>query len=310
MRSGSGCRTWVYPRVGGETVLSAPDHRHAAGLSPRGRGNRAAGADRQPAPRSIPAWAGKPRWACSPRCRPWVYPRVGGETRTTADRRRMVPGLSPRGRGNPRPRRRQRDVVRSIPAWAGNLSRYPPGNRQGGSIPAWAGKPRSGRRRSRPGRVYPRVGGETVNASRCRRPGMGLSPRGRGNHIQQQNKSKPRRSIPAWAGKPWTSRSGCVSRRVYPRVGGETISSRTSPVWYAGLSPRGRGNPRLGGIEAELSRSIPAWAGKPRAMIGATIPSGVYPRVGGETISTLLKLRRLRGLSPRGRGNRQSMSFY
>ena len=53
-------RIWVYPRVGGGTLISRDFSAAATGLSPRGRGNLAeVGADALPV-RSIPAWAGEP----------------------------------------------------------------------------------------------------------------------------------------------------------------------------------------------------------------------------------------------------------
>ena len=115
--------------------------------------------------------------------------------------------------------------------------------------------------------VYPRVGGGTfVPRHRCVFTHYG--------------------SIPAWAGEPW-----------------HTLALSSA----AGLSPRGRGNrsiatawrnllwrvyPRVGGGTLDPWRrlprpvgSIPAWAGE---------PCGICP-----------KLHAIKGLSPRGRGNRR-----
>ena len=50
----------VYPRVGGETVLSPDSGALVRGLSPRGRGNQMLTQRHDPSWRSIPAWAGKP----------------------------------------------------------------------------------------------------------------------------------------------------------------------------------------------------------------------------------------------------------
>ena len=90
----------VYPRVGGETMKETPMPDIVYGLSPRGRGNPRDAEAQAQNPGSIPAWAGKPapprRWLW---CR-GVYPRVGGETATAANRQTYGEGLSPRGRGN------------------------------------------------------------------------------------------------------------------------------------------------------------------------------------------------------------------
>ena len=151
----------VYPRVGGGT----PDHREFCvvhkGLSPRGRGNLVTSAGLALVPRSIPAWAGEPISASIPISSPRVYPRVGGGTRAFRLRRDGVEGLSPRGRGNPRP-----GVTLQCSK---------------GSIPAWAGEPIRTWVSSLIMAVYPRVGGGTVSIPRSIKVQSGLSPRGRGN---------------------------------------------------------------------------------------------------------------------------------
>ncbi len=135
-----------------------------SGLSPRGRGNRLPARGRPRDGGSIPAWAGKPNARPSMRSPKGVYPRVGGET---VRRPRIAPGatgLSPRGRGNPRP-----------------IQDVEPAD---GSIPAWAGKPNARPSMRSPKGVYPRVGGETGAMLMVHEPWGGLSPRGRGNLIQ------------------------------------------------------------------------------------------------------------------------------
>ena len=153
-----------------------------------------------------------------------VYPRVGGETLGRSSRMSCNLGLSPRGRGNLDASGVWRMYDRSIPAWAGKPPRCP---------------------MRRPCRqVYPRVGGETSSYHRVTSPGPGLSPRGRGNRRTGRGDQRVRRSIPAWAGKPASATSARRPRRVYPRVGGETTDRACSRYHGAGLSPRGRGNPR------------------------------------------------------------------
>ena len=274
----------VYPRVGGGTGC----HRHAyaigRGLSPRGRGNRACGCGWSNEQRSIPAWAGEPSRATSTTLGTTVYPRVGGGTRwpLSADRRKA--GLSPRGRGNRVQAQRPR----------------PPE----GSIPAWAGEPYPAVASNSCVTVYPRVGGGThVKSLGCHCQG-GLSPRGRGNRLPAVAERAPRRSIPAWAGEPSRTCGSSSGMTVYPRVGGGT-SAHSFPVsGKQGLSPRGRGNrpvrqsPNVGG------RSIPAWAGEPKRSGYSGKNHRVYPRVGGGTQLRKTARKRIWGLSPRGRGNR------
>ena len=151
----------------------------------------------------------------------------------------------------------------------------------------------------------------------------GPSPRGRGNPTTNRPASAIRRSIPAWAGKPRASdrRTACVA--VHPRVGGETRFGGQCPKCMTGPSPRGRGN-RQPHIQAHPGgRSIPAWAGKPRAKgkkvdavpvhprvggetryeVDDKTGQGVHPRVGGETALSTVIDSHVEGPSPRGRGN-------
>ena len=179
-----------------------------------------------------------------------------------------------------------------------------PGPRLGGSIPAWAGKPGDRGCGSRTREVYPRVGGETDLLPLVLAYTMGLSPRGRGNLCEIGVHNLARGSIPAWAGKPMASTSTTRTIWVYPRVGGETIGR--CDYWFAneGLSPRGRGNRRDHRSDGRLCGSIPAWAGKPYAILCPLRCRRVYPRVGGETLTSRNSWSSPAGLSPRGRGNR------
>ncbi len=94
-------------------------------------------------------------------------------------------------------------------------------------------------------------------------------------------------------------------RRVYPRVCGGTIPTGYDPEQEDGLSPRVRGNPRIGQSQPHQRRSIPACAGEPLrggALVGM---AGVYPRVCGGTFNRRLTFSTEPGLSPRVRGNRR-----
>ena len=212
----------VYPRVGGGTPSVAPPGLTPAGLSPRGRGNHPGGGRAGPVRRSIPAWAGEPYRGGPGLRHAEVYPRVGGGTLPGAGARRGLVGLSPRGRGNRGPFKPRHETARSIPAWAGE----PP--LAGGLLP---GLP-----------VYPRVGGGT--AAKMYELGfpVGLSPRGRGNPLEEGELARGHRSIPAWAGEPLTLPRRCFGCTVYPRVGGGTSLTELEEAMELGLSPRGRGN--------------------------------------------------------------------
>ena len=116
--------------------------------------------------------------------------------------------------------------------------------------------------------VYPRVGGGTWSTNSRPSSAVGLSPRGRGNLVNELQAILSRGSIPAWAGEPMVNQPritglsegsipawagepsfggvGADTIVVYPRVGGGTANVRSVRVSVCGLSPRGRGNLLLG----------------------------------------------------------------
>ena len=198
----------VYPRVGGEPALALAITFSACGLSPRGRGTRAASTRCYIHVRSIPAWAGNPGHAQLASLKVSVYPRVGGEPKDNDGNLAQNQGLSPRGRGTRW--ERTREVVSS------------------GSIPAWAGNPEWRRKCTREGAVYPRVGGEPILRRAERRGRKGLSPRGRGTRLLQPVGGAQGRSIPAWAGNPHGPGRLRTQHPVYPRVGGEPLCTLPS----------------------------------------------------------------------------------
>ena len=133
-----------------------------------------------------------------------------------------VSGLSPRLRGNPMQFFPPLVFVRSIPAPAGEpLNCKPP---------------------KRLLRVYPRACGGTGNTVPLRRGQEGLSPRLRGNPIQEFEDYAAIGSIPAPAGEPLPAGLKRPTIGVYPRACGGTIYERVAYNEKEGLSPRLRGN--------------------------------------------------------------------
>ena len=151
---------------------------------------------------SIPAHAGKPARRQSPATVPGVYPRACGETSSVPAMDPLMPGLSPRMRGN--------------------LLRPDSPGFPRGSIPAHAGKPSGRAARPGPGRVYPRACGETTSSGAQNTAEKGLSPRMRGNRILCAAVCVGLGSIPAHAGKPIGNLGASRHIKVYPRACGET----------------------------------------------------------------------------------------
>ena len=234
---------WVYPRVCGGTRREARDELLQSGLSPRVRGNRhpraAPGADA----RSIPACAGEPTTWRIRRSTARVYPRVCGGTEAERPLDVSTSGLSPRVRGNHDARRGDQ--------------------RRAGSIPACAGEPPPRGSDRRGGRVYPRVCGGTQGPHELRDGDPGLSPRVRGNRVEEEAGDAPVGSIPACAGEPSSSMRRRPCSGVYPRVCGGTGLPSRRQLDLAGLSPRVRGNRERLRHAARHAGSIPACAGEP-----------------------------------------------
>ena len=255
----------VYPRACGGTV-GVPEMRPALpGLSPRLRGNRTRRTCHSSPIRSIPAPAGEPvvDWRRVGRQR--VYPRACGGTLRVCSVPSAANGLSPRLRGN-------RAVARCQPC-------------QRRSIPAPAGEPRRCAHSRCTEWVYPRACGGTIERRWKDQIEDGLSPRLRGNRSGFASPSLSGRSIPAPAGEPAhisPLRSLCT---VYPRACGGTRCRGRVGGDTGGLSPRLRGNLVLFPHTTQGRGSIPAPAGEPLIVVGATCGQGVYPRACGGTVA-------------------------
>ena len=145
-----------------------------------GRGTRRNPRPVQFPPRFIPARAGNTPPVLQPAQPPPVHPRAGGEHPAMSRVPTIRPGSSPRGRGTRLATGLPRDVLRFIPARAGNTL----------ANSALAAS----------GTVHPRVGGEHVGQAVFGSSRNGSSPRGRGTPRLEQRLDELPRFIPAWAG--------------------------------------------------------------------------------------------------------------
>ena len=279
------CACRVYPRVCGGTKGWFALQPLCKGLSPRMRGNLQGLGLTLHDVRSIPAYAGEPPAGPYRTAIVEVYPRVCGGTDNSASGTNWARGLSPRMRGNPLPTcinsvsagvyprvcggtpaisPRPRCQSGLSPRMRGNLVLVLSGLAVRRSIPAYAGEPPAAPGQLAGRQVYPRVCGGTYYAAYAYVAGTGLSPRMRGNPVNDKELRLSARSIPAYAGEPRPYRPGRDASQVYPRVCGGTCPS-ASHMWSAkGLSPRMRGNLALVPAILCAFRSIPAYAGEPR----------------------------------------------
>ena len=212
---------------------------------------------------SIPACAGEPLRPDEYVAYYRVYPRVCGGTLDWFIQTQVIPGLSPRVRGNHVCADQRAGRHRSIPACAGEPQRRPP---------LYA-----------PHAVYPRVCGGTDDAARALLGEHGLSPRVRGNPPDIVADQVAAGSIPACAGEPGLRVGFQLVGEVYPRVCGGTGGIYRAGWRVVGLSPRVRGNPYLRRHDLCGRRSIPACAGEPAGDGRSPGGAEVYPRVCGGT---------------------------
>ena len=173
-----------------------------------------------------------------------------------------------------------------------------------GSIPACAGEPRGEPYCSAIHQVYPRVCGGTFREDGSSDSWTGLSPRVRGNQVEDVRAYVLDGSIPACAGEPRAQLYLGRCHWVYPRVCGGTSDNALIAQALAGLSPRVRGNPHKAMSRSWSTRSIPACAGEPPCLTIDGKPKRVYPRVCGGTHLDVSGGKTASGLSPRVRGNR------
>ena len=179
-RCGSTEEGSVHPRGGGEQKIPSTPNRPDRGSSPRGRGTAGPVARDQRRRRFIPAGAGNRAAFYYPAPHGPVHPRGGGEQLSAMPAIKPFTGSSPRGRGTDGLGRRLVNVIRFIPAGAGNSS--------------------APRRDSRVAPVHPRGGGEQTNPVILDVLTAGSSPRGRGTVGIPQGEPDVGRFIPAGAG--------------------------------------------------------------------------------------------------------------
>ncbi len=194
----------VYPRPRGGTGRVCPTPTATSGLSPPTRGNLRLSPRGVLRRGSIPAHAGEPH-AAGPvgRVSP-VYPRPRGGTSACSSAPSTASGLSPPTRGNLAILLPVVEILRSIPAHAG--------------------EPSAESRLPIPHGVYPRPRGGTPLAALLAFCVLGLSPPTRGNHLGTSDSRNSRRSIPAHAGEPTTPTPPGSALTVYPRPRGGTPS--------------------------------------------------------------------------------------
>ena len=191
-------------------------------------------------------------------------------------------GSSPLARGTPTDDRRGLQLLRFIPARAGNTPSPPP-------APA-------------PAPVHPRSRGEHSGRSLSGEIARGSSPLARGTRHPPARRALAHRFIPARAGNTQNVRCACSGAAVHPRSRGEHLRAIRLPPLGRGSSPLARGTQVVEAREPPLVRFIPARAGNTASGGGGGGRGPVHPRSRGEHLLALLLAISGVGSSPLARG--------
>ena len=150
--------------------------------------------------------------------------------------------------------------------------------------------------------AHPRAGGENESGNAIDYQAIGSSPRGRGKLADLARSPGERRLIPARAGKTGIGISHRPHWQAHPRAGGENGLLILIALVVLGSSPRGRGKPITSLDLREVSRLIPARAGKTHLVVKSHRAKPAHPRAGGENARSITPTTARPGSSPRGRG--------
>ena len=176
-----------------------------------------------------------------------VHPRLRGELSGAVVEALIVGGSSPLTRGTPGSNVRPKDVLRFIPAYAGNsqdthlvrdLPSVHPRLRgeltirismvicTSGSSPLTRGTLNDSPYKALTRTVHPRLRGELLNGAPLSQDQGGSSPLTRGTLFWDFIEEVDERFIPAYAGNSWTTFSWILSFSVHPRLRGELKTCR------------------------------------------------------------------------------------
>ena len=126
----------------------------------------------------------------------------------------------------------------------------------------------------------------------------------RGTLAGSSGDDEPRGIIPAYAGNTAHQGGNIMRLEDHPRVCGEHSCTDDALVGKAGSSPRMRGTPKSGSIDAPAAGIIPAYAGNTAWFDAGGARQGDHPRVCGEHLAETIRAILQQGSSPRMRGTR------
>ena len=297
--------------------------RWGGGSSPRVRGKLLAFVHGQGAGRIIPACAGQTVGQGEGDVVLADHPRVCGANPLLFTSSSPYAGSSPRVRGKPYAPQELLEVVRIIPACAGqtsvwirsprpesdhprvcgaNLVWVPRMSQTSGSSPRVRGKHFVGIQNGTQVLDHPRVCGANRVDILPLFHVVGSSPRVRGKQAHCGGDELAERIIPACAGQTAVPDASSCLTADHPRVCGANSSSNAHNAPISGSSPRVRGKLWLRGVAALRSRIIPACAGQTATSPLIFSMTTDHPRVCGANLGRVISGRPFYGSSPRVRG--------
>ena len=152
--------------------------------------------------------------------------------------------------------------------------------------------------------AHPRSRGENDYTTPSTVALSGSSPLTRGKQVGKLFDARPRRLIPAHAGKTSLEEHGDKVHAAHPRSRGENRRREGGLTVSDGSSPLTRGKPDLREVGGTLARLIPAHAGKTATCTSWTTRNTAHPRSRGENRSGGMPRAAASGSSPLTRGKR------
>ena len=253
--------------------------------------------------RLIPAHAGKTPLACGYWGMYTAHPRSRGENRDRVGTGRYEAWLIPAHAGKTGSHRRTGQMCRAHPRSRGeNTQSRPTDHVESGSSPLTRGKHRAKLPAQKMLRLIPAHAGKTLSRTALPRTAS-AHPRSRGENwggdadFDRRRGSSPLtrgklpgslrsfpggRLIPAHAGKTQCRGPGCRESRAHPRSRGENCDQQQPRASRPGSSPLTRGKPALSVPLGNVTRLIPAHAGKTQTRSALWRRSQAHPRSRGE----------------------------
>ncbi len=259
-------------------------HTSASGSSPHARGTRVGRHLGDGHNRIIPACAGNAAHGPAGSTAGADHPRMRGERDPHDAANKSTSGSSPHARGTLFCTDNPPNLVRIIPACAGNASRR-----------RWATVARAD---------HPRMRGERACRARPAPPTAGSSPHARGTQRGPFSRKPDDRIIPACAGNASSCRGSAVPHTDHPRMRGERRLRGYVAFVARGSSPHARGTHRPIGNVPQQRRIIPACAGNAATGPAVDVTRPDHPRMRGERHCRVSVGHTKNGSSPHARGTR------